>query len=68
MPNVTVMGLDGHRLEVNGVRRGLLSPAGKLVPVDEGWNTFAAFAADDTPHRDLDRQINPVGNDPIDLT
>jgi hypothetical protein len=68
MPNVTVMGLDGHRLEVNGVRRGLLSPSGKLVPVDEGWVTFAAFAADDTPYRDLDREIFPVDNDAIDLT
>jgi|APSaa5957512535_1039671.scaffolds.fasta_scaffold132633_2 hypothetical protein len=68
MPNVTVMGLDGHRLEVNSVRRGLLSPAGKLVPVDEGWATFAAFALDDSPHRDEDRYINRIDNDPIDLT
>ncbi len=68
MPEVTVVGQDGHLLEVNGIARGALSPAGKLVPVDVGWVTFVALSSDGSVHRDDDRYINPVDNNPIDLT
>jgi len=38
------------------------------VPVDIGWATFEAIAADCRLHRDTDVYINPVDNDPVDLS
>ena len=68
MPEVTVMGQGGHLLEVNGIKRGALSPSGKPVPVGVGWVTFASTLGDGTPHRSDDRYILPVNNDAVDLT
>jgi hypothetical protein len=68
VPEVTVMGQDGHLLEVNGISRGALSPGGKAVPVGVGWVAFAATQSDGTVHRSDDRYILPVNNDTVDLT
>ena len=68
VPIVTVIGQDGHLLKINGIDGGALEPAGVPVPVDIGWATFKAFAADGTLHCDADIQIQPVDNDPVDLT
>ncbi len=67
MFEIMVHGRDGDTLEVNGIGRGALSPAGKLVPVDPGWVQFDAIAPDGSVHAEEPRYIQPLQNPPVDL-
>jgi len=67
MFEVTVLGRDGDTLEVNGIPRGALSPAGMQVHAEPGWARFAAIAPDGTVHAYEDRYMQPLQNPPIDL-